>query len=106
MDYSHAVQQTPRSVLLKLHIIPGSNKVCFPAGYNTWRKCIEVRLVSNPQDNQANKELLRIIASFFAIPLQDLSIVSGKKSREKIVELRNSTKENVIARLGDELNEL
>jgi uncharacterized protein YggU (UPF0235/DUF167 family) len=40
-----------------------------------------------PEAGKANAAVLRLLADTLALPLQDLSIVSGQSSRDKVVEL-------------------
>ena len=47
-----------------------------------------VRLKSKPQDNMANMELVEVIAEYFNKPKWAVKIVSGKKSRSKILEVK------------------
>jgi uncharacterized protein len=106
MDFIKAITQTPKGVIIKLHITPGSKQVCFPAGYNEWRHCIEVKLVSEPKDNQANQELLSIITSFFSLSPKDVSLISGEKNREKIISLKNISKEKIVTKLKEAFDEI
>lgn len=72
------------------------------------RKCIEVRVVPNasrdeiagwqegvlkvriqavPEDGKANKALLRFLAKALSCGKRDLVLISGEKSRSKVIEL-------------------
>jgi len=86
---SSAVSESKNGVYINLHVIPGSSKSVFPAGFNKWRSCIEIKVKSEAKDNKANIEVLNLVSSFFVIPLERIFIVSGKKSREKKVEINN-----------------
>lgn len=46
-----------------------------------------MRVSAAPEAGKANDAVLRLLADTLALPLQDLSIVSGQSSRDKIVEL-------------------
>ena len=106
MDFTQAITQSSKNVTIKLHITPGSKQVCFPAGYNQWRHCIEVKLISEPKDNQANQELIKVVALFFSLSPKDVSLISGEKNREKTISLKNISKQKIITKLGEVLNEL
>jgi len=46
---------------------------------------LEIAVTAPPADNQANEALLRLLAREWRVPRRDLSIVTGAKSRNKIV---------------------
>ncbi len=48
-----------------------------------------VSLKAPPVDGRANAELIEVLADYFGVPKSRLRIVSGGKSRKKIVELRD-----------------
>ncbi|WP_237739703.1 DUF167 domain-containing protein [Methanobacterium formicicum] len=50
------------------------------AGYNQWRKTLEVKLKSPPTKGKANKELMK---EFSALTGHPTDIISGHKSRQK-----------------------
>jgi uncharacterized protein len=101
-----AVKQSKDGVLLCLHVVPGSSKSAFPAGYNEWRKCIEIKVRSEAKDNKANAEVVECIASFFSLSPNDVLLVSGQKSREKTVCLKKITFDLVCQRLEESLHGL
>lgn len=49
-------------------------------GFKVW-------LRSKPVENEANKALVKIIARHFRVPKRNVAIVSGLKSRDKIIEV-------------------
>ncbi len=58
---------------------------------------LKVRLTSPPVEGRANEELIGILAKKFRIRKQDVEIISGKKSKNKIVRLRGVTSiENIV----------
>ena len=83
------------NVRLKVHVIPNSkeNKI---DGYNEWKKAVVVRVKAPASEGKANRELEKFLSEFFE---SDVTIVSGKKSRDKIVLIKCS-EENVYDKLG------
>lgn len=55
--------------------------------------CLKVRVTAPPAKNQANEALLRLLARAWRLPLRDLSIVLGGKSRNKIVHVSGEPQE-------------
>ena len=100
-----AVKQSPQGVLICLHVVPGSSQVVFPAGYNQWRNCIEIKVKSEAKDNKANTEVIETIAAYFQISLKDVSLVNGQKNREKTIGLKKVPIEAVWKRLKESLHE-
>jgi uncharacterized protein (TIGR00251 family) len=93
------VTQSSEGVLLRLHVVPGSSKSVFPAGYNEWRHCLEIKVPGEAKENKANTDVLATLAAFFHCSSKDLRIVTGEKSREKTILLVNKRLENVLKAL-------
>lgn len=52
-----------------------------------WNKHFDVSLVSQPIDNQANQELIKLLSDYFDIPKSYIKIVRWHTSRTKLIEL-------------------
>jgi len=48
---------------------------------------IKVRLTAVPADGKANEALIGVLAAAFARPVRSVRIISGARSRAKIVEI-------------------
>ena len=48
---------------------------------------IVVGITSEPQKGKANKELIEKISKHFDVPKSNVRIISGEKSRKKLVEI-------------------
>lgn len=97
--FSDAIKQSSQGVVLHLHVIPGSSQTVFPEKFNEWRKAFEIKVQSKAKDNKANAEVLETLACFFQLSPQDVLLISGMKSREKIVCLKKITVEKVQEKL-------
>ena len=82
MELKGAISQNKDGIKLKLHVVPNSAMSIFPAGYNAWRKSIEIKVKSKPVDNKANLEIFKIVSNFFDIDCKDMLITSGHKNKE------------------------
>jgi len=71
-------------IRLEIKAIPGAAKTEF-AGVKDSR--LRIRLATTPEDGKANNELINFLSKSFNCPKRDLRIVSGEKSRLKVVEL-------------------
>ena len=76
-----AVQTTPQGITVTIEVSPKSDKFQI-AGYNEWRKTVEVKLKSHPTKGKANKELMK---EFSSLTGHDTEIVAGHKSRQKTI---------------------
>jgi uncharacterized protein (TIGR00251 family) len=106
MNCKDAISPSKNEVLLKIHVISDSSQSLFPSGYNNWRKCIEIKLKSPAIDNKANIEIIENIAKYFKILQKNVKIVTGKKSREKIISIKNIQKNEVCKKIEESLNGL
>jgi uncharacterized protein (TIGR00251 family) len=61
---------------------------------------LSVALAAPPVDNAANDALCRLLGERLSIPRRDITIVSGEKSRRKLLELRGLTPQQVVERLS------
>jgi uncharacterized protein len=105
-SFKDAIKGSNKGVLLCLHVVPESSHILFPAGYNQWRKCIEIKVQSEAKDNKANNEVVETIAAFFQVSAKDVILVSGLKSREKTVRLRKITIDMVYSKLEESFHGL
>ncbi len=55
---------------------------------------------SPPEGGKANQELLEILAKALGVPKSELSLVSGEKSRNKVVALAGLTDGEIEGRVG------
>jgi len=51
-------------------------------------KTLKVKVAAPPIEGKANKELVKILSKHFNVPKSKISIVSGDKSRNKIIEVQ------------------
>ncbi|MDD1443832.1 DUF167 domain-containing protein, partial [Dolichospermum sp. ST_sed3] len=51
---------------------------------------LKIRLASQPIDGRANGALLKYVAQLFDVPVRQVALKSGDKSRNKIVIVRGS----------------
>jgi len=60
---------------------------------------LKIAVAAPPADNQANEALLRLLAREWRVPRHGLSIVTGARSRNKIVHVAGDPAA-LMARLG------
>ncbi len=52
---------------------------------------IEIGVMVKPQKGEANSEIIKKIAKYFHVSRSDVRLVSGEKSRNKIVQVTSQT---------------
>lgn len=71
------------SRLIKIRVIPKAKKnniESFSDGY-------KVRLTAPPINGKANKSLIEFLAEYFNLKKSQISIISGKKSKDKVIKI-------------------
>jgi uncharacterized protein (TIGR00251 family) len=65
-----------------------------------WREgALVVRLTAPPVEGSANKALLRFLAEVLQVRLPDVTLLTGEKSREKVIRIEGLTDGELAARL-------
>ncbi len=93
-------------VLLNLFVTSEAKSIMFPAGLDSWRKCIQIKVCSPAKDDKANKEVIKTVAEFFDKPVNDVFIVSGRRNREKTLLIKGVPMDFVSDKLRGSLDEL
>ena len=104
--YDDIIKKHKNGTTIDLFITVDSKKSIFPAGLNKWRKKIEIKVSAKAKNNQANLEVVKIIAEFFNKPIKNVFIISGKKSKEKTVLIKDLSVNTVSKKLMESLNGL
>jgi uncharacterized protein len=97
---SLSLRATPDGVRLEIEVKVRASRSAILGAKN---ERLSIALAAPPVDNAANEALRRLLADELSIPLRDVRLVSGERSRRKLVELRGLTPERVLERLGFEL---
>jgi uncharacterized protein (TIGR00251 family) len=86
-------------ILLEIKAVPGASKTEF-AGVKDGR--LRIRLAAASEDGKANAELLSFLSKALGCAKRDLRIVSGEKSRFKVVALPAECRGKVEGVVGGE----
>ena len=78
-NLKNSVKRYQDGVSIDLFVTPDASTSIFPAGYNEFRKRIEIKVNSPAKDNKANLEVLKKVSDFFDKPLLDVFVVTGAK---------------------------
>jgi uncharacterized protein (TIGR00251 family) len=87
---------TERTTRLRLRVSPGAARTELAGRHgDAWK----VRVSASPERGRANDAVLGLIAEHLRLPRTALSVVSGRTSRDKIVELRGLGPDEAAGRL-------
>ena len=92
------IEQRPEGVLLRVRVKPRAKKDVIKGP--TPDGSLAVRLTAPPVDNKANVALIALLAKKLRVPRSAITIRSGEKSRNKILEVRGVSRDEVIEVLG------
>lgn len=79
------IRVTPRSSRNKVEIGPDGN--------------VKVFVTAPPADGEANDAVLKVLAKALSVAPTSLSVIRGQKSREKVIDLGNLSKNEACERL-------
>jgi len=105
-ELTSAIKNHRDGAILYLFVTTGAKNPVFPAGYNTWRKCLEIKVCSEAKENKANKDVIKTVARYFNKPVTSVYIISGEKSREKALLVKGVSIDSVTKRLKESLDGL
>ena len=83
------------STRLRLRVSPGTRSNAVSRHGDGWK----VRVTAPPEDGKANEAVRRLLAERLRIPGGSVTVVSGRGSRDKIVELTGIDAAEVERRL-------
>lgn len=104
-SWQDAVEAAPGGARLLLDVTPGAKEACFPDGFEPWRKRIGMRVRAPAQEGEANVEVVRTIAAFFAHPTGRVHLESGVTDRRKAIRLMGLDREQALAALQPHFQE-
>ncbi len=105
-EVGDAVTQRDDGVHLNLFVTSGAKTTKFPAGFNPWRRRIEIKVEPSAKDNKANAEVLTTVASFFGVPERKVFLIQGEKRRAKTILLKEVSGALVTQKLQESLHGL
>jgi uncharacterized protein (TIGR00251 family) len=88
---------------IDLFVTPDASTSVFPAGYNEFRKRIEIKVSSPSKENKANLEVIKIVSGFFDKHVSDVFVVSGFKSKEKTIFIKGIPPGNAVKKIQEHL---
>ena len=83
-EVAGAIEQTPSGVIVRIYAAPraSANKV---VGLHDG--AIKIALAAPPVDGAANRALIEFLAKLLDVPRNNITLVSGETSRNKVVRI-------------------
>jgi uncharacterized protein (TIGR00251 family) len=97
MSFEEAIKDLDSDIIIDIEVIPGSNLISVPNGYNEWRKRIEVKITKNAHKGKANEQLVECFAALFGISNSDIRIFSGKTSSKKSLLIKGISYKQAVS---------
>jgi uncharacterized protein (TIGR00251 family) len=72
---------------LTLHVQPGAKRSEVSGLHG---EALKIRLAAPPVEGRANEALLRLVATWFDVPLRQVELKQGGQSRHKVVAITGS----------------
>jgi uncharacterized protein len=85
------------STRVRLRVSPGARKTELAGRHGEGWK---VRVSAPPEGGRANEAVLELLAERVGLPRRALSIVSGHRARDKVVEMSGIDRDETERRLG------
>lgn len=95
-DPADAIADTPGGCLIQIKVIPRSPQTMIEgmrAG------ALLVKLAAPPVEGRANESLLRFMAHVCDVPRREVSLMSGAKTRNKVIRVNHLTRAQATVRV-------
>jgi len=86
------VYSDSKNVYLHLWVQP-SAKETKTAGF--YQNCLKLKVTAAPAGGQANKAVIKYLASILKVPASNITVVKGQSSREKLIKVKDADLEQV-----------
>jgi uncharacterized protein len=95
-DPADAIADTPGGCLIQIKVIPRAPQTMIDGMRGG---ALLVKLSAPPVEGQANESLLRFIAHICDVPRRSVSLMTGGKSRHKVIRVNHLTRAEATLRV-------
>ena len=95
-EHDLLIRRTPDGLQIRLHVQPRAKR-CEISGVHNG--ALKIKATAPPVDDAANRAVIEYLADRLGIPRSRLSILSGARSRNKILDIKGMSLENFHKRL-------
>ena len=76
-----------RKIILTMHVQPNARQTAVAGLHGD---ALKLRIAAPAVDDKANRALIDFLHQWFKLPILDITLKQGARSRRKVVELRNA----------------
>lgn len=95
-DAELQARETRYGLEIRLHVQPRARHSEISGVYNG---AVKIKVTAPPVDDAANRAVREYLASFLGVPKSKISILSGIKSRDKVLLIKNMSLEDFLKKL-------
>ncbi|HIF46681.1 MAG TPA: YggU family protein [Candidatus Poseidoniales archaeon] len=97
---SRWLDEFDEGIFIAVDIQPGAKR-SEVVGIEAWRNSLKVAISARPIEGAANAELIALIAKWAGVKRENVSLVSGNKSRRKRMRIVGVSSEQIRALIED-----
>jgi uncharacterized protein len=79
------VRETGSGLEIRIHVLPRAKR-CEISGIHNG--ALKIKVMAPPVDDAANRAVIEFFSSTFRLPKSSLQILAGAKSRDKLLQIR------------------
>ncbi|UCF07729.1 MAG: YggU family protein [Thermoplasmata archaeon] len=99
---SGCMKQKDDGVLIEIEVIPSAGKYGIQ-GIDEWRGRIRIGVNARAEKGMANRELIRLLSSMFALTTSEVIIVKGNRSRNKSLLVKGIPMKEIATKIKQEM---
>ena len=96
MDEALRIRETPHGLEIRLHVQPRARRSEISGFYSG---ALKIKVTAPPVDDAANRAVVEFLASRLGISKSKISILSGAKSKDKVLLIKNISADALLKKL-------
>ena len=90
------IRETPDGLEIRLHVQPRARRSEISGFYNG---ALKIKVTAPPVDDAANRAVIEFLSARLGISKSKISILSGAKSKDKILLIKNMSADALLKKL-------
>ena len=96
IDSAPRIRETSDGLEIRLHVQPRARHPEISGFYNG---ALKIKVTAPPVDDAANRAVIEFLAARLGIPKSKISILSGAKSKDKLLLIKNISADELYQKL-------
>jgi uncharacterized protein len=101
MDAGLQVSETPEGLTVRLHVLPRAKRSEIAGLHNG---ALKLKVTAPPVDDAANRAIVEFFSELLGVSKSNLKILSGNKSREKVLQIKSVSLIGFMARMPNNVS--